>query len=299
MKRFISYLLVAIVVCGLTLQTSGQENGKTSKTETAEATRLNLHTPQAKIKDVLAEINKFFAKEGQSFNAILSPEVLDLVVPPLEMRNVTATDALMLIAAATDIRVQPVASLDGRPIGLKFEKRDSAAPYALPIPATSDASQLRPPTAGNPPPTGRTISYPTPSAPQTENSLRTEVYPISSIGGKESLMPIIEHLQEMLYPDYSSNIRDAIKISVHEKTGVLVFRAPESAHKLLASYLQAYMQNARYKEREPQEKLGRELAALKAKLETLVAENEKMKAAAREAEERAHKLQSQLKDSQK
>lgn len=298
MKRLILCLSVAIAICGLPLENFSQETIKPATTDAARS-KLNLHTPQAKITDVLAEIKDYFSKEGQSFNAILSSEAMEVVVPPLEMRNVSATDALMLIAAATDLRVQPISSLEGRPIGFKFEKREAANAFALPVPTTTPITQESIPPGASTQNTQpkRTVTFPAALPSQNESPMRTEVYPVTSIGGKETLIPIVEHLQEMLSSDYSRSVRDEIKISIHEKTGVLVFRGPESAHRLLESYLQAYSQNTRYKERAPQEKLDRELTALKAKMEALAAENDRMKAAAREAEERARKLEKQLKDS--
>ena len=296
------------------------------------------------LRKAVSQLEQFLPKTQEPLNVIWGPDMKSQPVPQLELRNVTGPDALMLIAAAANVQVQPIRGLEGDVIGFQFSERPESSlrgggteqltsietQIAVPPSQSRDADGSRAgstgggakPLPGAPVQPGHVRSYgsvgfvgsgrgfpdgsgsggvgprdvtPDPHGfhqgnpfsvgnsdvrkPADDSAISTRVYPLAEITTFVKFDEVEATLRDVLKTENIS--ADAAKLAFHQKTAVLVARAPGAVHKLVQDLLQALAQN----NREAREmNATRQLTSMRIELEAMAREKARLENRLAEAE---------------
>ena len=228
-------------------------------------------------------------KSQQPINVVFSGNAREQRVPSLTLRNVTGPDALMLIAAAANVQVQPIRGVEGGTIGFQFSERPKLSSRGGG--GTTPLTQVD--TSSNPygsPLTNALYSGGSGAPkPAEDSAVTTRVYPLAEITSFVKFDEVEATLRDLLKIESIS--ADAAKLAFHQKTAVLVARAPEEVHRLVRDLLLALTQN----NREAREmNATRELASMRIELEAMVREKARLEDRVAEAETQARKYSEEM-----
>lgn len=201
----------------------------------------------------------------EQLNILFGPDIRELDVSSVTLRNVTGPDALQLIAAAAGCTVEPMYSTEAQPppgLPMPLGARPLVIGYQLrgkPKPPTI-ARTL--PGAGGPPP----MSVPGGiggGAPRSDSATSptgrlTRIYPLGAVTRQAHERPVLNENGQPKWPastfsDLEKTLREVLKadgvaenqvtLAFHEKTNVLVVNAAEPVHGLVEQLLRALTQN--------------------------------------------------------
>ena len=197
--------------------------------------------------DAVKHLHEFLEIEGfEPMNIIMNEEIEQVDVPKLRLRNVSGPDALQLLAAAAikPCRVEAIISEEyiivSRGKNQSAAKRHPVIGYSVHLAqisrASTSSSRSTPPRSSRS--TGqarRTVeATPSPESP-------TRVYPMARITVYDKSSDVMDTLKAVLEAD-GIDPKDA-KISLHEKTNVILVHGPEKVHKLVKALLESLATN--------------------------------------------------------
>ena len=280
-----------------------------------------------KVVDVLqAEL------EGQNLerlNVLIPGESESAKVPALDLRNVSGSEALSLIASAASCQLEPIYAPGGgddqtQPIvGYKFRLMPSSGRGSGTkwTPGSSDnrtlptpkSSELDAPTPGGP---KSSASFPVPPPPPQVGGpsgrgnitffgsegggggmglassppvIETHVYPLAAINASKAFGEALKTLEEVIAT--SGVAKDQVKIALHEKTNVLVVRGSSEAQMIVGQFLSAMEKNKAEATQEQNSGARRDAVTLEVRLEAMSKDMNRLTKQLDESEQQRRELE--------
>lgn len=215
---------------------------------------VEVHIDGWPLREAIPWLHQLMKDAGQDpINILLAPGTHDLIVPEIKLRNVSAADALQIIAAVTECTVETMLSTD----------TPAASPAAM-LPGMGGMPASRPASAiigymlrakGKPAPQG--IVYmggppPMPagrSVPAASPAGRiTRIYPLGAVSTATKFPDLEKTLREIFKADGVAE--NQVSLALHEKTNVLVVNAAEPVHALVEQLLTALNTNTSQADRQ-------------------------------------------------
>jgi hypothetical protein len=237
--------------------------------------------PEGTINSAVAQLLEAMkAAQLPEINVLYSPGSAEKRIPGLNLRNVTGTDALRLIAVSADCEAQPITGDQGEVIGYivrstgnwrdyvdTYGKTSSSArtsaflgktkPLADAKISVTSAAAKGAEVGGNPSVPADGLPRKTQKGPaagtapamaadsvvvnMTEPASGVRVYSLGGLSSETKFPDIEATLRDVLKADGIAG--DAAKFALHEKTNILVVTGNNRVHELVAQLLNALRSN--------------------------------------------------------
>ena len=245
-------------------------------------------------------------------------------MPALDLRNVSGSEALSLIASAASCQLEPIYAPGGgdgqtQPIvgyKLRFAPSPGRGSGTKWTPGTSDNRAL-------PTPKSSELDAPTPfgAGPKSSDSFlagglggrgsiaffggesggggtgmassptatETHVYPLAAINASKAFGEVMKTLEDVI--STSGVPKDQVKLALHEKTNVLVVRGPAEAQAIVGQFLSALEKNKAEATQEQNSGARRDAVTLEYRMEAMSKEMDRLRKQLDESEQQRRELE--------
>jgi hypothetical protein len=247
-------------------------------------------SPAGPLKTVVESLQKMLLTQNlEPINILVALDAEGMAVPELDLRNVSGTDALTLIASAASCLLQPVYTPDatGNP---NLSSIPGSAQTLVGYKLQNGLTPQGPAITEGAPGIGGVVGFGggggMPGSAASNSDIQTRVYPLATIEASTAFGEIMKTLEDVLTT--SGVAKDQVKLAFHEKTNVLILRGPAEAQAVVEQLLTALDKNfAKTSERAA----DATVIPLKIKVEAMAAEIESLRKRLEEADSQRRHLE--------